>query len=509
MQRTKRSVRALQRFLSSERSRTDHLSFHGFSHFQPKVGSLSPDPQSGQRSIPIPIASSSSGALRPPKKEKKKKSGWLSAIKSASSALSPNSGGSDRGKSYSVSASSSGTDDSRVMPVGSLEKQHGNYIPPWLTVAGTERQKESSLAAKFNKLKSRNLSDRKDRAMSSGGEGDLSTSLKSRNNLFETDEEDDGEAREGKAWEDVPTEALAMVIPLAVPQSPASIQSATFSDPESSPDVSTGQWTSRHSVSIDPLASLDEVKQHRHRRDRRKSTLPPPKPENSLLVYFVPFGCDVYERGGVCTDHSHGHLTSTTPTGPAKLFAHMRIKKTQSQLFNRNSPTPPPTGSSGPRPPSGYLASNLSHSSTGSSSANLIVKPPSPSNAPSPIGLVDGPTSFSSFRIVARVVDPSDLTFIPSWPSWESQGPAAHASSQAQVMLSEPGTNPETKAKDSRNGRTDPTVVGVSHGNTVEFIQEGWERLGMEDELDEVLGCLVAACIALLSSGSSGHESCM
>lgn len=108
------------------------------------------------------------------------------------------------------------------------------------------------------------------------------------------------------------------------------------------------------------------------------------------------------------------------------------------------------------------------------------------------------------------------------------------------MMLSEPGTNPETKAKETKNGRTDPTVVGVCHGPDlgVEFVREGWERLGFvrplgegegggyhadqvrgggfsgtgkgdvraeggkeneeERRLEDVLGCLVAACVAIM-----------
>jgi len=108
------------------------------------------------------------------------------------------------------------------------------------------------------------------------------------------------------------------------------------------------------------------------------------------------------------------------------------------------------------------------------------------------------------------------------------------------MMLSEPGTNPETKAKETKDGRTDPTVVGVCHGPDmgVEFVREGWERLGFvrpigEGEgggyyadqvgagafsnvaggdgggeesgdggrrLEDVLGCLVAACVAIMGS---------
>lgn len=105
------------------------------------------------------------------------------------------------------------------------------------------------------------------------------------------------------------------------------------------------------------------------------------------------------------------------------------------------------------------------------------------------------------------------------------------------MKLSEPGTNPETKAKETKDGRTDPTVVGVCHGPDlgVEFVREGWERLGFvrpigEGEgggyhadqvgsgafssatgegqesgeggrtLEDVLGCLVAACVAIMGS---------
>lgn len=494
---------------------------------------MTSDLPNGQRSIPIPIVMTADGdahkAARKEKDRSKKKGGWLSAIKHAGSALSTSSTSSTQSRMYSASASSSGsTDDSRLAAGGSTGKEHGNYVPPWLT-AGGAREKESRLASKL-KFKRRSVVDnRRDKGTSSGGEGgDLSTSLNSRK-LFETDDEgDEGEAREGKAWEDVPTEALAMVIPLAVPQSPASVHSPRFSDPESSPDVSTGNWTSRHSVSIDPLASpldADKAAARRKGRDRIRSTLPPPRPENSLLVYFVPFGPDVD-----LNDPSHAQ--SSTPTGPSRIFQHMRLKKTQSQVF-RNSPTPPAGGSgaAAPRPPSGYLGSNLSTQSQLSTSGGSAGLSPSPSPTPGS----DAPFSFASFRIVARVVDPSDLTFIPSWPSWESQGPSPHPSAQPQVMLSGPGTNPETKAKESRTGRTDPTVVGVCHGGEhgVEFIREGWERLGFvrptpdegdaafggggggppskealvwgsadedgESALPDVLGAVAAACVAILA----------
>jgi hypothetical protein len=482
-------------------------------------------------------------------KSSKKKGGWLSAIKQASSALSTSSSSSSQPR-YSISASSSGTD-----PTGSQGKEGKDYQPPWLMAAGGSREEKSSLASKL-KFKRRSVADRRDKGTSSGGEGgDLSTSLNSRK-MFETDDEaDDGEAREGKAWEDVPIEALAMVIPLAVPQSPVSVHSARFSTPESSPDVakdSAGGWADRHSIHIDPLAAIDEIAPPRRKgRERIQSTLPPPRPENSLLVYFVPFGCDI-DRDGVCHDPSHAHgSTSATPTGPSRIFQHMRLKKTGSQVFPRGTSTPPPQlstsggstgggigggsggGGSTTRPPSGYLGSNLSYNST--TSTNSGGGGPSIAGG-SPSTPVPSDVAFSSFRIVARVVDPSDLTFIPSWPSWESQGPAPHASSQPQVMLSEPGTNPETKAKESRTGRTDPTVVGVYHGggdSGVEFIREGWERLGfvrpMPDEADgaftasgggpftkeaplwgsvdedgetalgSVLGAVTAACVAILS----------
>lgn len=180
--------------------------------------------------------------------------------------------------------------------------------------------------------------------------------------------------------------------------------------------------------------------------------------------------------------------------------------------------------------------------------------PPLPSFATMPgTGLTSAgspmPTNpFHSFRIVARAVDPSNLTFLPSWPSWESQPTEHKLTTAAETKLSAPGTNPETQASQTRDARTDPTVVGVCHGPSlgVEFVREGWERLGFvkplegyggerlmnrsghehdnpvvsaastfahadllgavgleeggfgEGGLENVLGCVVAACVAVM-----------
>ena len=489
-----------------------------------------------------------------------------------------------------MSGSGSGHDELRS--ASSVERHPGGYVPPWMSGHGKEKEKESGFASKI-RFKRRSISDgvrrlSKEKGTSADEDGPFSFGSRrgggaasSRGALSTDDETDDGEARVGKAWEDVPNEALAMVIPLSIPQSPStrrnhgststtgtfpSITSSTSSSseyanfgagwsPAGSPEIETAGQT-------DPLASPES----------QPMELPPPPPvEISLLVYFVPFG-DI-----PIPEPQSPSLLSTTPTGPGWLF-NKKVKKTPSQLFkvgregnsssSKHSSTTP-TSPSFPNLPHHPTRPSLHPPSSfhsGSHSSSNPTTPTSLSSQGSSHGFTHQPSfstssmgglrphfapnlslnqtplpqsPFSAFRIVARAVDPSDLTFLPSWPSWESQtSDAKHAA--PDMMLSEPGTNPETKAKETKDGRTDPTVVGVCHGPDmgVEFVREGWERLGFvrpigEGEgggyyadqvgagafsnvaggdgggeesgdggrrLEDVLGCLVAACVAIMGS---------
>ncbi|CDZ98703.1 hypothetical protein [Phaffia rhodozyma] len=513
-----------------------------------------------------------------PTEKSKKTAKWLLTLKQAGAALGSSS------SSSTYAGGGGGKKQSREP-----DQPTGNYIPPWMSAGTTGRKEEIGLASKF-KFKRRSISDgrrnSREKASFSGGEDSSGVSLRSRRGFETDDETDDGEAREGKAWEDVPTEALAMVIPLAA------ISSSTTADPvrsagsaadaisSRSTDSSSSEFvnhTSRWSRSpspgfsfngISPLVETDSgggtpdldsfVKSKGKTTTTASATtstagglkVAPPPPENSLLVYFVPFG-----DGHLLPSFSES--PSNTFSGPSKLFSHMRLKRNPSQMFHRSMPSsglkpssqestryqqssyPSPQQPSSSfqsqdarsptslQPPSPFSAAYLQSFSLPSGlfihPGGLPITDPRPGSVVPP--LANSTPSFSSFRIVARVVDPSDLTFIPSWPSWESQqNPSLHAT--PEVKLSEPGTNPETSAKDSRTGRNDPTVVGVCHGydHGVEFVREGWERLGfvpasMNEEkaetdridLDEnlegrllgILGCLSTACVAIMSSTAS------
>lgn len=535
----------------------------------------------------------------------KRKGGWLSSFKSAAN-LSTSSthvtSTSMSSASSVLSGSASGGEDVVSSATASYEKTTAAYIPPWMSSSNVKSDKASSSGgfASRIKIKRRSLSDgvsKKDKkggANISGEEDGKGKGQSATGFLMESDlETDDGEEREGIAWEDVPVEALAMVIPLRVEPSKRQLGSASTSATGSSSNSGKasssrrssdfaffGGWSPSDSPEIGPPAPSPVL-------------LPA---ENSLLVYFVPFG-NPTEVPDDSRPLSPSSLLSTTPTNALRFIKPgSKLHKTSSQIFQRShasekhvsassskatvsantrhnafSPPPnvgrskinsravpsaPPNPSLRPQTASHHssnysstsnqssllssLASGLSSSPskastlargslTRNSSTSVLASPrarfaPFPSSSPFP----SHNASFSSFRIVARIVDPSDLTFLPSWPSWESQPFAATAppglGQTVDVTLSGPGTNPETKAKETKNSRTDPTVVGVCHGNTtgVEFVREGWERLGFlksrieedgstpsediqalesalrENGLNEVLGCVVAACVAIL-----------
>lgn len=537
----------------------------------------SPPPSPKGRSAPLPTlvdrpkpparsASRPRGDQAAEKDKSKRKGGWLSSLKNAGAVLSGKepSSAAMSSRTSSLSGSGSGHEDLRV---GSFDKPTGSYVPPWMTGAATNpKEKESAFKIRF---KRRSISDgvsrrlSKEKALSGdedGGPGPFSFASRKTKGAPSTDEEtDDGEAREGKAWEDVPTEALAMVIPLSIPQSPSARRehgststTATFPSVGSSnsSEFAAGRWSPSGSPEVgftfDPASPMDET-----------AALPAlPPVEISLLVYFVPFGDSAGSPGPSPTSASG---FSTTPTGPGWRF-NKKLKKTQSQLFrskDRGPASPTSPTSLHPTPPQRPMLQNPSTPTSSdstpttanshSSSYGFAAPTASPTSSTAPGGgprahfaafpasSSKRPSPFSAFRIVARAVDPSDLTFLPSWPSWESQ-PASNGGQLAtEMMLSEPGTNPETKAKDTKDGRTDPTVVGVCHGHDsgVEFVREGWERLGFVQPLgdgevgeggliegssslaiggltagkglsditgglEDVLGCLVAACVAVM-----------
>jgi hypothetical protein len=599
-------------------------------------------PSKTSPSSDYPPAETASCPSKPAKKDKKekekeekeglgaklkKKGGWFSTLKHATTLASHKDARAPHSTSVSssssiLSGSISGNEDDSHPPRRSLERPTAAYVPPWMTSTNPKDVKASpstglgGLAGKI-KLKRRSLSDGTKKTTkgvgslgnASGGEEAAFSFGSKRKSGFggtpvESDiETDDGEDREGIAWEDVPIEALAMVIPLRLRGSASEaltsprqhgsssttasrMSGLLVSDSRRSSDFAflDGQWSPRGG----PNGSAQLVTQ-----------FPPPSitapAENSLLVYFVPFGhpSDPSPGGDAGRGHSSSHVSTTPTTNPLRFIKPgSKLHKTSSQIFHRSSkesssattssntrlnassspsnlPTRPTVAGSRAipispskatnRPPinPSHQSSNFSNqSSLFSASSGLSTSPskplhlssfarasftrnstsisatssprarfaPFPSSSPFP----SHNPSFSSFRIVARIVDPSDLTFLPSWPSWESQ-PFATTVPQGlgqtvDISLSGPGTNPETKAKETRDSRTDPTVVGVCHGakTGVEFVREGWERLGFlqsrseEDDgkpvaadeaedglkvngLDDVLGVVVTAVIAILT----------
>jgi len=263
--------------------------------------------------------------------------------------------------------------------------------------------------------------------------------------------------REGKAWEGVPHEAIAMVIPI---------------EDETIDGVS-------HSRIASPTKLYDGSRQ-------------------ALLVWYVPFNSDAEERTKIATsvassrDSSDPSTIGSQPVGIAPTIQSSSsgsIPKFQKLLRRRASKDKDTLkrDREGSDKPGG--------STLGSTSTMDI-----PAEQYSG---VSHPLPFRSFRVVACVVDVEDLrsengsansSYGPFSPARSLLSPARAPSSlgsgqsPSQVNPSLPSTDEHESSSSLSTaptsnifqGRTFPTVIAVCHSRSqgVEFVMEGLDRLG-------------------------------
>nr|XP_018263744.1 uncharacterized protein I303_03617 [Kwoniella dejecticola CBS 10117]OBR85902.1 hypothetical protein I303_03617 [Kwoniella dejecticola CBS 10117] len=308
--------------------------------------------------------------------------------------------------------------------------------------------------------------------------------------------------REGKAWNGVPDEAVAMIIPL-----------------EDWDSTGKSASTARH-----PYFS------------------PGPGPKSALLVWYVPFNAEhddieqhqqarastasLSDQPSSAPSHSQSSAassalgmtpSSSTPVGSLPKFQKLlRRRASRDNNSLRKDSNPSKDHPSHPHPSIGHVGSSpvtgakLSSSATAKLHGELAL-PPLP---------------FRSFRVVARVIDVQDLK--SEVDSGDSVGGNGNGGGNTQTptaaispfdreqnvflspsTLSKSKTEIETKAAEvncpdddnineispfananandaktvqvSKTGKTMPTVIAVCHSRSqgVEFVLEGLDRLGL------------------------------
>ncbi len=256
--------------------------------------------------------------------------------------------------------------------------------------------------------------------------------------------------REGKAWNVVPDEAVAVVVPIEGDE----LRSPNDRPPHHNPLFADGT-------------------------------------RQALLVWYVPFNSDFDERPTTASTSSSVHHTSDSSSGKApelstslpKLHKLLRrhASKDREAMKRDKATTPRP-----PIEPTG--ARSLEHEQISTTAVSRFLSP----------------LPFRSFRVVARVVDVDDLRSEPDIPAttfdqWQEQ----HRTSPNEVAraVSSSSSNPSPNRPQpslpsiddvdaSSNstaptstimpGRTFPTVIAVCHSRSqgVEFVLEGLDRLG-------------------------------
>jgi hypothetical protein len=255
-------------------------------------------------------------------------------------------------------------------------------------------------------------------------------------------------SRQGKAWNGVPDEAVAMVIPIE-----------------------------------DEVAPVSALAPNQTRRAASSS-------RQALLVWYVPFNSDAEDRPATAaSSSSSSHQSSDPATTRTPEVQPGSLPKLQKLLRRRAS-----KDKDALKKDRDALVERLNGSAPGSVS-NLHSTLENKSSCP-----LD-PLPFRSFRVVARVVDMEDLRneATPSLTSSSSittsrtpsshRAPSSFGSSQSPWQPS--GSLPSTDENEVSSlstaptstilaGRTFPTVLAVchSHSQGVEFVLEGLDRLG-------------------------------
>lgn len=257
--------------------------------------------------------------------------------------------------------------------------------------------------------------------------------------------------REGKAWEGVSEEAVAMIIPIEEETSVEGVAQSRIVCP-------TKLWEGSR---------------------------------QALLVLYIPFNSDTEERPNTAASSTSSRHSLEPPVGinqSAQPSSSGSIPKFQKLLRRRAS-----------KERDALKREREATEKLNSSSLGGIPAPDVPNDRPAN-NL--HPLPFRSFRVVARVVDVDDLRsqnrsadssygpFSPSRSLLGLRAPSSIGSGQSpsQVNPSLPSTDGhETSSSLSTaptsnilQGRSFPTVIAVCHSRSqgVEFVMEGLDRLG-------------------------------
>ncbi|WVQ69982.1 uncharacterized protein L199_008206 [Kwoniella botswanensis] len=304
--------------------------------------------------------------------------------------------------------------------------------------------------------------------------------------------------REGKAWNGVPDEAVAMIIPLEEMSSTRPPLSNT------------------HQPTLHPFF-LEGSKQ-------------------ALLVWYMPFNAehDDYDQQRPSTASSKASVSvsdqpsqssqsqsstftpGTTPGSSAPVGSLPKFQKLLRRRASKENNMVKKESNASTLPHSHVTTPQFVSSPTTAKQAGSYTNNTSRLNGE----LSLPPLPFRSFRVVAKVVDVQDLKSAPENTNASGSGPGQPESSannnsspfeQDKNVFLNPNTNNDGQGKNnlneispfsddaktvqvSRTGRSMPTVIAVCHSRSqgVEFVLEGLDRLGL--------------CIGESAWGPTGYE---
>ncbi|CAK9787290.1 hypothetical protein CC85DRAFT_45778 [Cutaneotrichosporon oleaginosum] len=260
--------------------------------------------------------------------------------------------------------------------------------------------------------------------------------------------------KEGRAWEVVPEDALAMVLPI---MSDKNLPPLTHTIPASK-------------AFINPFF-VDG-------------------PRQALLVWFTPFN----------SSGSSNYIDSPKRQGSSTLFKitespHHEVWEGGNTMSSSLSRLPKLLRPRGSR--ADHASSGLKHIPVRPPTATppLVEDDRDPSRSSSRASRSLQPLPFRGYRVVAKVVDTEDLRAVPEIPvipleAWNEQmrtgkpaginTPPMDGHARAEEV---PSRSPSLADNDSAvmSGRSFPTVIAVCHNQAsgVEFVLEGLDRLGL------------------------------